>query len=166
MEYKSCCFTGHRPSKFPFKYDETDERCLELKSMLRLKIINLINYSDVRNFIVGMALGVDTWAAEIVLEIKELYSDIRLIAAVPCPEQTKGWSKENQARYDNILDLCDEVVTISDRWTSSCMMKRNKYMVDNSDFVIAVWNGEFSGGTAKTLGYARKKGHTPIIIKC
>lgn len=29
-----CAFTGHRPKKFPWKYDEKDKRCLALKSVL------------------------------------------------------------------------------------------------------------------------------------
>lgn len=35
------------------------------------------------------------------------------------------------------------------------MMKRNKYMVDNSDYVIAVWSGK-PGGTGNTVRYAIK----------
>ena len=37
------------------------------------------------------------------------------------------------------------------------MHKRNEYMVDNSDLVLAFWNGEESGGTYYTLSYAKKK---------
>ena len=28
---KSCAFSGHRPKKFPWGYDEADSRCVELK---------------------------------------------------------------------------------------------------------------------------------------
>ena len=31
---KSCCFSGHRPSKLPWKYDEADIRCVEFKEKL------------------------------------------------------------------------------------------------------------------------------------
>ena len=31
------------------------------------------------------------------------------------------------------------------------------YMVDNSDLVLAFWNGKESGGTYYTLSYAKKK---------
>lgn len=36
-------------------------------------------------------------------------------------------------------------------------------MVDNSDFVIAVWNGSPSG-TGQTVHYAQSKGKTITII--
>jgi uncharacterized phage-like protein YoqJ len=34
------------------------------------------------------------------------------------------------------------------------MQKRNEYMVDNSDFVIAVFDGEQKGGTFNCIKYA------------
>ena len=30
----ACCFTGHRPAKLPWGYDESDERCRALKAKL------------------------------------------------------------------------------------------------------------------------------------
>ena len=31
---ESCCFTGHRPAKLPWRYDESDPRCLRLKDRI------------------------------------------------------------------------------------------------------------------------------------
>ena len=111
-------------------------------------------------------MGVDTWAAEIVLELKETYPDIMLVAAIPFPEQAKLWSEKHRLRYNHILSLCDSIQIVSLSHSSSCMMRRNKFMVDNSDYVIAVWNGSASGGTAKTLGYAQKLNKKTVIIPC
>ena len=36
-------------------------------------------------------------------------------------------------------------------------------MVDNSDYVLAVWNGEKKGGTWYTIDYARKK-NKPVEV--
>ena len=30
----SCCFTGHRPGKLPWRYDEEDPRCAALKKRI------------------------------------------------------------------------------------------------------------------------------------
>lgn len=166
VEEKTCCFTGHRPAKFSFKYNENAEACIEIKNKLRVEILNMIINHDVRHFITGMALGVDTWAAEIVLEMKELYAGIFLTAAVPFPGQSERWSSSHRTRYTDILNLCDDVKVISSVHSSSCMMQRNRYMVDNSDFIIAVWNGSHSGGTAKTVKYAEKHLKKPVIISC
>ena len=43
------------------------------------------------------------------------------------------------------------------------MQKRNEYMVDNSDYVIAVWNGKPSG-TGNTVKYAKKKNKVALLV--
>ena len=56
--YRCCSFTGHRPSKPPWKYDENDNRCIALKAVLAQQIGKLAAAS-VTTFYTGMALGVD-----------------------------------------------------------------------------------------------------------
>ena len=34
----TCCFTGHRPEKLPWREDESDPRCLALKARLRREL--------------------------------------------------------------------------------------------------------------------------------
>lgn len=166
MEYNTCCFTGHRPALFHFGYDETDPECIRIKEELRLETEKMITNHKVDSFITGMALGVDTWAAEIVLGLKDIYPDIKLFAAVPCPEQTRKWNRHQRERYKKILDRCDEIKLVSEKWTPYCMIKRNQYMVNRSRYLIAVWNGSLSCGTGKTVEYARKNGKNMVIISC
>ena len=66
---KTCAFTGHRPKGLG--YPESDGRCNALKRLLRLLVRRLIQEQGVSHFISGMAQGVDQYAAEIVLELKE-----------------------------------------------------------------------------------------------
>ena len=56
---RCCAFTGHRPAKFPWKYDEKAPRCVELKAVLAHQIDKLAA-AGVTDFFTGMALGVDT----------------------------------------------------------------------------------------------------------
>ena len=56
MKEKTCAFTGHRPQKLPFGFNEADERCTALKKLLRTKIIEYIETEHVTHFISGMAL--------------------------------------------------------------------------------------------------------------
>lgn len=163
MKMKTVCFTGRRPQKLPWGYNETDERCINLKQMLAEKIEKAID-SGTTHFISGMALGVDMWAAEIIIEKKKLGIPITLEAAIPHKLQASKWSQQHKARYNAILKYCDRVTVISDKYTYSCMMERNCYMVDKSDLVIAVLD-ELSGGTGKTVLYARSKGKNIEIIK-
>lgn len=152
MQY-TACFTGHRPQNLPCGFNETHPACIKIKNQLERLIIGLIERKNVTHFISGGALGVDMWAMEIVLELKEEYPNIMLEAAIPCCSQTCSWNVKSKERYNRLLSLCDKKTLVQERYTADCMMKRNKYMVDNSDYVIAVWNGKPSG-TGNTVKYA------------
>ena len=123
------------------------------KKQLRRLIVGVIEKKNVTKFISGMALGTDMWASEIVLDLKDEYPDSTLEATVPCRTQTASWNVRSKARYEKLLSLCDEVTVLQEEYTYDCMMKRNKYMVQKADYVIAVWNGKPSG-TGKTIQYA------------
>ena len=153
MEFgKSCCFTGHRASKLPWGYDESDMRCIELKEKLDA-VIGAVYESGVTHFICGMANGCDMYCAEAVLKLKAANPDITLEAAVPYDGQEAKWNTELKRRYHDIIINCDAVNIISDKYTQFCMMQRNRYMVDRSSVLIACYNGQ-SGGTWNTVKYA------------
>ena len=158
------CFTGHRPKGFPFDYEnKTDEKYQKYIAELKGKVGELIE-AGYTHFISGGALGADSDFAECVLLYKESNPQISLEIAVPCQTQSRGWSKENQARYERILQCADKVSVLSPTYTPWCMHVRNRYMVDNADAVLGVWNGKEEGGTYETLKYAKKKGKTVIIL--
>ena len=89
----------------------------------------------------GMALGVDMYAAEIVLDLKSKYSHITLESAIPCETQAIKWSVASRERYYNIAAKCDKETMLQREYTPDCMDKRNRYMVDQADYILAVWNG-------------------------
>lgn len=146
------CVTGHRPNKL-WGYDLRDKRYQKLKSDL-MKILIDQNCTEA---ISGMALGVDTVFALAVLKLKDLGFDIKLHCAIPCKNHSSKWIKESIDQYNRILNQADNVVTVTDDTYQPWMMqKRNEYMVDLADKVIAVWDGS-SGGTSNCIKYAKKK---------
>ena len=144
MKTKKCAFTGHRPQSLPFGFNEADERCIALKQKLRDEIIRQIEENGVTHFITGMAIGVDMFAAEIVLGLKSAYNGITLECAIPCETQAEKWSEALRDRYFDIASKCDKETLLQQRYTPDCMHKRNRYMVDQADYIIAVWNGKLN----------------------
>ena len=162
MQKTTCCFTGHRPQNLPFGFNEEDPRCLELKKVLQ-NVIEKLYESGVRHFITGMAIGVDMYAAEIVIELRKTHPDITLESAIPCETQATRWSVAMQERYYEIASKCDKETMLQHQYTADCMQKRNVYMVDHSDYVVAVWDGTRSG-TGNTVEYAKTKGKGIVKI--
>ena len=163
MIEKCCAFTGHRPRKFPWGYNEADTKCVALKQALTREIVKLVEagYTD---FFSGMAEGTDTWASLAVLALKKGNPALKLHCVLPCEGQADGWSALAQELYSSILEQADEVVYVSQEYHDGCMLERNRYLVDHAACLLAVYNGEWRGGTAMTVRYARKLNRDVHII--
>lgn len=160
---RSCAFTGHRPHKLPWKDREADPRCAALKSVLEGQVAKLVQ-SGVTEYLSGMAEGTDTWAALAVLALREKIPTIKLHCILPCRAQADGWSEQAQTIYRSILEQADSIVYISREYHKNCMLERNRFLVDHAQILLAVYNGEYRGGTAATVRYGRKLGRELIVI--
>ena len=158
----TCCFTGHRPSKLPWKTNERDFRCVKLKNTL-YEIAECVYLSGVRHFICGMAEGCDLYFAEELFRLREQHPEITVEAAIPCETQAGAWSEEERNRYFRDVAGCDQETMVNRAYTRTCMVERNRYMVDSSSVLIAVYDGTL-GGTMQTIHYAKKKRLEIILV--
>ena len=143
------CFTGHRPEKLT-----RSEKALrkDLEKEIRQAIADGLTV-----FITGMARGVDIWAAQIVLSLRDEGYPIKLMCACPYDGFEVGWKQEWKAQYNTILAAADLVKYVCEGYSRSCFQIRNEWMVNHAIRVIAVFNGEQSG-TKNTIDYASKVG--------
>lgn len=147
-----CCFTGHRPNKLPWRNNEWDPRCLALKDWLDSALEQA--YQDgYRHFLCGMAQGCDLYFCEAVLKLRKRYPDVKLEAAIPCPQQAQRWAAPQRERYRRLCVQCDLETVIQPYYDAHCMLRRDRYMVSRSSRIIAVFNGT-PGGTMQTMAYA------------
>lgn len=138
------CGTGHRPNKLGGYGEAAHSKVLETayRSLEYLKPSEVIS---------GMALGWDTALAEAALGFK-----IPLIAAAPFKGQESQWPEKSQKEYQRLLSFADKIVYVTDNgYSPSAMQVRNQWMVDNCDRVLALWNGDQSGGTYNCIKYAK-----------
>lgn len=139
--------TGHRPDKLGGYFAPVEE---ELTRFLYRYIRD--SYPECQRIISGMALGFDQALAKAAINL-----DLQLVAAVPFKGQEDNWSPAYQTHYNWLLSRAKEVVYVSlpgfEIWK---MQKRNEWMINNCDLLLALWNGS-PGGTANCLGYARGK---------
>ena len=159
----SCAFTGHRPHKFPWKDNEADPRCIALKETLAEQIAALAG-AGVTEYFTGGADGVDCWAAEIVLTMREKNPALKLRCVLPHEGQADRWSDSAQERYHSILERADSVDYVSRQYYDGCMIDRNHRLVESAGLLLAVFNGVRRSGTGATVNYARKMGKEIIVI--
>jgi len=160
----TCCFTGHRPNKLPWGADESDPRCAAVFAQLTAALDRAYE-AGCRHFICGMARGSDLYFCQAVLELRERYSNVTVEGAIPCESQTDSWPVAERELHHALLDQCDFETMVQHTYDRGCMMRRNRYMVDRSCRIIAVYDGIPKGGTANTLAYAMKQGLETDIIR-
>ncbi|NCE64654.1 DUF1273 family protein [Pseudoflavonifractor sp. 524-17] len=163
MVNNCCAFTGHRPHKLPWRFNEADSRCLALKAALAEQITQIVD-AGVTDFYSGGADGVDCWAALTVLELREKNPALRLHLILPHKRQADKWSDSAQEQYHSILKQADSIEYVSHEYYDGCMLDRNHRLVESAGVLLAVYNGERRGGTAATVRYARKAGRKVIIF--
>ena len=160
----TCCFTGHRPDKLPWGTDESDPRCSALQEQLTAALERAYE-AGCHHFICGMARGSDLLFCRAALTLRERHGDVTVEGAVPCQTQTDGWPAAERELHRSLLDQCNFETMVQHHYDRSCMMRRNRYMVDRSCRIIAVYNGIPKGGTFRTLAYAMKENLTTDIIR-
>jgi uncharacterized phage-like protein YoqJ len=144
-----------------YGYNLSDNRYLKLKEQFKQILIE----ENCTEAITGMALGVDTVFALAVLELKDKGYNIKLHCAIPCLNHSSKWFEESVVLYKEILDKADVVKFVTEQPYQVWMMqKRNEYMVNRADKVIAVWDGS-KGGTGNCVAYAKKQNKDIILIR-
>jgi len=152
----SCCFAGHRESKLPYKYG-TDQ--YQLKVKLKDEIKKLIR-QGVTHWYAGCQNGVDNLAAMIVLELaEELSSTAYLNLVQPYEGMERQFNPRQSQEFEIIKTKAYSFRVLHRTKTPDCYRERNQYMVDNSDFLIAVLDKKHKdSGTTMTINMAKRKG--------
>lgn len=142
--------TGHRPDKLGGYADDVQ---VELIKLAR----SWMQENKPTKVISGMAVGWDLALATAALKEK-----IPFIAAVPFYGQENVWPRKIRDVYNNYLLLAEQIIIVCQggygRWK---FQRRNVWMVDHCDMVLALWNGS-PGGTENCVKYAQKS-KKPII---
>ena len=148
----ACFFTGHRnlPAEHLARFSE----------VLYLQTEALV-YQGFDVFLCGGARGFDLCAAGAVLRLKRNHPSLRLVLALPCPGQTKGWQNADRELYDYVCAHA-EAFLLSEHYDGDCMRRRNYFLVDHAAAGLAYDTGIYRSGTAQTTRYAASR-HIPVI---
>lgn len=138
--------TGHRPEK------------IDDPAWVKSAITATLLYVGATHVIQGMAAGVDLWSARCAFDLDIPYT---------CARPWEGHMPRvaDRKSYDGALRNAERVVATdpSHKYPGPWVyQKRNEWMVDNAEAVIAVWDGS-AGGTANCVKYAQKV-ERPIFV--
>lgn len=137
-------YSGHRPDKLG-GWNPAHPVVGRVKAAIRGSLVDLAPSM----VIVGMALGVDQWAAR-----ESAMLGFPFTAALPCDDMDAIWPARSRAEFRELIRLASVVHVVSPGpYKPWKMSRRNEWMVDNARRLVTVHDGS-SGGTFNCIRYA------------
>lgn len=153
-------FTGHRPDSAGMGSYKPSPEQTWIRNQVREALIRARNKIPDVEVIGGLALGFDLWAMDEALKL-----GIPVHAYQPCADQTNRWFEESKREHSRIIaaskthQKCWErpwpAIADSIPYQFLVYQWRNECMLEDSNILIACWNGKTSGGTYNCLSSAR-----------
>ena len=149
MREKTCCFIGHQA--FP------PNTIYDIQERIGIEIERLYN-QGVTDFVSGGTFGFDLLAATMIFAKQQLEKfNIRLIFVLPCRDFNSDWSARMKFTYQNLFELADDTIYVSEKYSPICVLDRDHYMVDMSAHCVCV---QYSDNvyTTHSIKYAKEQG--------
>lgn len=145
------CGTGHRPDKLGGYNDEAFTRLVRIAH----EHLTFLAHSDVIEVISGMAQGWDQALAQAAADL-----GIKYIAALPFEGQADPWPPEARKRWEHLCNRSSHLYILgTGEYRPEMMQIRNEWMVNNSNHVLAMYDGT-AGGTRNCIRYANRLGRS------
>jgi uncharacterized phage-like protein YoqJ len=138
-----------------------------IKKAIKKQILSLID-DGLEWVIVSGQWGVEVWAAEVVIELKQSYSNLQLAVITPFLEQEENWNEEKKEIYTSVLQNADYVNSVSKKkYEGGWQFKeKNKFLLRNTDGMVLVYDEENPGSPRFMKELAARRGlevNYPII---
>lgn len=171
---KTVCITGHREKSIPPYGGNALYRSITISAvkLMLYRYIDMAAECGYENFISGLAVGTDLWAAEYIIKKRQSNKNIRLIGAMPYLRHAERFPAAYRTLLAEVENEADLLVTVNGNpgivygspasganCSPALYRDRNYFMVDSSSSVIAFLNNGCSiSGTAQTVNYANRTG--------
>ena len=165
---ESCAVAGPKPTRFKFGYKEDNSLCRKIKKAMLRQFRRLYRKRGVRRFYIGGTIGVNLWAGELLLKLKEDpgYEDLELAVILPFPGHDAKWDVRSRKRLEYLVRHGVEHLTAGTEDCRESYISQNRYLVDHAQYLVAVSeeHREQETGSFQVTAYAREKGLEIIYI--
>ncbi|WP_204172063.1 DUF1273 domain-containing protein [Staphylococcus sp. GDY8P72P] len=142
---KTIYVTGYKSFELNIFKDDAPEVSY-LKKFISHKLTQLIDEGLEWVLIQGQ-LGIELWAAEVVISLKEDYPDLKLGIITPFYGHTDKWNELNQNKYRYIEEHADFVDSVfHTTYQGPYQFKQtDQFMLDHSDQSLLIYDEEQEG---------------------
>lgn len=153
---KSLYITGYRPHELGI-FNDKHPGVPIIKKALENQLRPLLE-DGLEWIVISGQQGVETWAAQVVLELKNDYPALKYSIITPFLEQEKNWNEHKQATYMHIVSKADFVTSVTKRpyeapWQ---FIEKDKFIIDNTDATLLVYDEENEGSPKYVLQLLQK----------
>ena len=142
---KRLVITGYKQHEIGV-FDEKHPGVAFIKKALENHLIQLID-DGLEWVILSGQLGVETWAAELVIDLKKEFPQLKYAIITPFLDQEKKWNDTKQEKYREICEKADFHTSVTKKpyegpWQ---FIEKNKFIIRNSDGMLIVYDEENEG---------------------
>ncbi|MDW0111990.1 DUF1273 domain-containing protein [Sporosarcina saromensis] len=165
---KRLVITGYKAHELGI-FNDKHEGITIIKKALESRMIPLLE-SGLEWVIISGQPGVETWAAETVIDLQDDFPELQLAVITPFEEQEKNWNDAKKQAYEFILAHADYTVSLTKRpyeapWQ---FIERDKFLLRNSDAILIVYDEENDGSPKfmkkMAVSYAEKSDYEVLTI--
>ena len=162
-----CAIIGQHPMRFPWGFDEEDDRCRKLKIELAQQIM-MLRQNGVSQFLTACDCGVGLYAAELVSGLRATTDhDLMLICYTPHEEQATKWAPYLRERYFMMLEKCTHISAVCEVGAPDAQLHAYKKIIDLADVVLAVYDRDTQSADSaedSALAYAMDAAHKSVWV--
>lgn len=165
---KRLVITGYKPHEIGV-FDNKHPGVAIIKKALKTHLLALLE-DELEWVILSGQLGVETWAAELVIELKEIYPKLKYAIITPFLEQEKNWNETKKETYQLICAKADFQTSVTKKpyEGASQFIEKNKFIIRNSDGLLIIYDEENEGSPKfmkeLALKYAESNNYQIITI--
>jgi uncharacterized phage-like protein YoqJ len=155
--------TGYKPYELGI-FDAKHSGICYIKAILHKKLIQLIE-EGAEWFMISGQPGVELWAAEELIELKQTYPEVGLAVITPFLNQEQRWGDATKQRYQHILAQADYVnsITKKEYERPAQLRLKNDFFIAKSDALLILYDEEKPGTPDYYLKSAKRKKDYEII---
>lgn len=154
---KTLVVTGYKPIEMGI-FKSNDPKIEFVKETIKRRLISFME-EGLEWVLLSGQMGVELWTAQVVLDLKEEESDLKLGILPPFENQQERWPEDIQTIYEEVTMLADFFQPIYKKGYDGPYQFRAKdqFLVEHSDASLVLFDEETDGSPKYFLKIAKKK---------
>lgn len=148
--------SGYKPFELGI-FKQNDIGVTYIKKALKKELLLLL-HEGLEWVLISGQLGAELWTAEVVFELQEEFSNLKLAVLTPFLDQEKMWNEQNKEVYETVLAKADYINSITKRpYESPAQFRiKNQFLVEKSNALLLLYDHEKEGSPKYLLKTAEQ----------